>query len=104
MKISELLENASSGSTGAGSIATAVGGLGAGFDANGEWRSIYIKRPGLSEEQTKSFKVVFELDGVQNVLIQNVQTSKEARAETKKWVKQTYPWTPKLKFIAVYEI
>lgn len=31
----EIFEHASSGGTGAGNVATAVGGLGAGFDPNG---------------------------------------------------------------------
>lgn len=34
-------ETSTSGGTSAGGIATVVGGLGAGFDPNGEWRSIY---------------------------------------------------------------
>lgn len=40
----KLKESATAGSTGAGSIATVAGGLGAGFDPDGEWRSIYSKR------------------------------------------------------------
>lgn len=39
-----LSETASAGSSSAGGIATVIGGLGAGFDPNGEWRSIYSKK------------------------------------------------------------
>lgn len=34
-------ESSSTGSTGAANVATVVGGLGAGFDPDGDWRSIY---------------------------------------------------------------
>lgn len=37
-------ESASAGATGAASVATVVGGLGAGFDPDGDWRSIYGKK------------------------------------------------------------
>ena len=37
-------ESASSGATGAANVATVVGGLGAGFDPDGEWRSVYGKK------------------------------------------------------------
>lgn len=37
----EMNESASSGATGAANVATVVGGLGAGFDPDGDWRSIY---------------------------------------------------------------
>lgn len=39
-----LKETASAGASSAGGVATVVGGLGAGFDPNGEWRSIYSKK------------------------------------------------------------
>jgi hypothetical protein len=44
-EISALIENASAGATGAASVATCVsgsGGLGAGFDPNGDW-GVYAK-------------------------------------------------------------
>ena len=34
-------ESASAGATGAANVATVVGGLGAGFDPDGDWRSVY---------------------------------------------------------------
>ncbi|PJB18551.1 MAG: hypothetical protein CO117_07805 [Flavobacteriaceae bacterium CG_4_9_14_3_um_filter_33_16] len=37
-------ETSTAGGTSAGGIATAVGGLGAGFDPSQEWRSIYPKK------------------------------------------------------------
>ena len=37
------MESASSGGTSAASIAVAPGGLGAGFDPDGDWRSVYGK-------------------------------------------------------------
>lgn len=49
MRLVELLEGviihetSTAGATGAGSVATAVGALGAGFDPDGDWRSIYPK-------------------------------------------------------------
>ena len=42
----DLAETATAGASSAGSVATVVGGLGAGFDPNGDWRSIYsTKKP-----------------------------------------------------------
>src|SRR6202034_1891362 len=41
---SEMHESASAGATGAASIAAVVGGLGAGFDPDDKWRSIYSKK------------------------------------------------------------
>jgi|ERR1019366_2821018 hypothetical protein len=48
-KINEYLtlkqfESASSGGTSSASVATVVGGLGAGFDPDGDWRSVYGKK------------------------------------------------------------
>ena len=40
----EMTESASAGATGAASVASVVGGLGAGFDPNDQWRSIYSKK------------------------------------------------------------
>jgi hypothetical protein len=40
----ELDESASAGATGAANVATVAGGLGAGFDPKGGWRSIYSKK------------------------------------------------------------
>jgi hypothetical protein len=40
-KLQDIKEAASVGATGAASIATSVGGLGAGFDPDADWRSIY---------------------------------------------------------------
>lgn len=37
-------ESASSGATGAANVATVVGGLGAGFDPDGEWRSVFPRK------------------------------------------------------------
>jgi hypothetical protein len=37
-------ESATAGATGAASVATVVGGLGAGFDPDGDWRSVYGKK------------------------------------------------------------
>lgn len=37
-------ESASMGATGAANVATAVGGLGAGFDPDGEWRSVFPRK------------------------------------------------------------
>jgi hypothetical protein len=42
MRWKEITETASCGATGSSSIATAVGGLGAGFDPNGD-KGIYEK-------------------------------------------------------------
>lgn len=42
-KLDRMDESATSGATGAASIATATGGLGAGFDPDGQWRSVYSK-------------------------------------------------------------
>lgn len=41
LKKLELHESATSGGTGAANVATVVGGLGAGFDPDGDWRSVY---------------------------------------------------------------
>lgn len=61
------IESASSGGTSAASIATSVGGLGAGFDPDGDWRSVYgpkkkaakkpivIRRPKIEEETDPRF-------------------------------------------------
>jgi hypothetical protein len=46
-----ILETASSGATGAGSVATSVGGIGAGFDPNGH-KGIYD----AAEKKRKSRK------------------------------------------------
>ncbi len=43
-------ETSTAGATGAGSVATVVGGLGAGFDPNGEWRSIYPSKKGKNKK------------------------------------------------------
>lgn len=49
MRLVELLEDtiihetATAGATGAGAVASVPGGLGAGFDPDGDWRSIYPK-------------------------------------------------------------
>lgn len=40
----EINETASGGATGAASVASVTGGLGAGFDPDGDWRSIYGKQ------------------------------------------------------------
>lgn len=40
----KLDETASAGGSSAGNVATVVSGLGAGFDPNGEWRSIYSNK------------------------------------------------------------
>jgi hypothetical protein len=40
-----VIESASSGATGAASVATAVGGLGAGFDPDATWRGVYGNKP-----------------------------------------------------------
>jgi hypothetical protein len=39
----KIIETASPGSSSAGNVATVVGGLGAGFDPTGDWRSVYSK-------------------------------------------------------------
>ncbi len=53
MRYSEIVENASAGGTSAGSVATSIGGLGAGFD-NDYSRGIYVKRsPGGPAKSTK---------------------------------------------------
>lgn len=43
-KLKDLNEAASGGATGAGNVAAVVGGLGAGFDLDDEWRSVYPKK------------------------------------------------------------
>lgn len=47
--INDIIENASAGATGAASIATSVGGLGAGFDPNGD-KGIYQNLPKKKSE------------------------------------------------------
>ena len=44
LKKLSLQESASGASTSAGSVATVAGALGAGFDPDGDWRSVYPKR------------------------------------------------------------
>lgn len=53
-----LSENATSGATGAGSIATAVGGLGAGFDPDGMYKSIYYNSNKKPKKQKKKMLII----------------------------------------------
>jgi hypothetical protein len=48
MRWKEIIENASAGATGSASVATVVGGLGAGFDPNGD-KGIYQKTPKIKK-------------------------------------------------------
>lgn len=50
---SKLKETATAGGSSAGNVATVVGGFGAGFDPNGEWRSIYSKKKAPKKESKK---------------------------------------------------
>jgi len=44
LKKMSMTESASAGATGSASVATVVGGLGAGFDPDGKWRSVFSKK------------------------------------------------------------
>jgi hypothetical protein len=44
LKKLSLHESATTGATGSSSVATVAGGLGAGFDPDGDWRSVYPKK------------------------------------------------------------
>lgn len=53
----EIAESASAGATGAASVATSIGGLGAGFDPNGKWRGVYNNKAKKPPKKVKTLIV-----------------------------------------------